>query len=96
DDLASIRTTDIIPVDLNALLVLLESQIARCFEKLNELTQARYYANLASNRSALIQKYCWCDEKGWFFDVDLNDYARTTVESLAGVVPMFAELVTPE
>ncbi|PCK33312.1 trehalase family glycosidase [Pseudoalteromonas piscicida] len=94
EDLASIRTTQIIPVDLNALLVLLESQIARCLEKLNNEAQALHYDSLASKRSALIQQYCWCDEQGWFYDVSLDDYQPTTIASLAGVVPMFAKLVT--
>ncbi|RXF02561.1 trehalase family glycosidase [Pseudoalteromonas sp. PS5] len=95
DDLASIRTTQIIPVDLNALLVLLELQLARCLKKLNNETQAEHYDSLASKRSALIQRYCWCDETGWFYDVNLDDYQPTKIVSLAGVVPMFAKQVTP-
>ncbi|WP_419148426.1 trehalase family glycosidase [Pseudoalteromonas 'SMAR'] len=94
--LSSIRTTDIVPVDLNALMLLLEKQLEKCWLQLAKPQQAEYYGALAEKRQALLQQYFWCEQHGWYFDLDLSDFSRTRVSSLAAAAVLFAKVPTPQ
>ncbi len=95
DDMASIRTTDIIPVDLNCLLFDMEMQLARWLEASNP-KQALIYAQAAKQRQAALLKYCWNEEQGWFFDYCWRDKKQSQNWSLAGVYPLFSHMATSE
>ena len=83
--LATIHTTEIIPVDLNALLYHLELVLSKgC-----PADSADYYKEAASRRRALILKYFWNPEKGFFFDFDLTAGMQSDIYSLAGLYPLF-------
>jgi len=89
--LASIRTIDIIPVDLNSLLYNMEKQLAVWLDQAQE-PRAAMYAHAAEQRKAAILKYCWNDRQGYFFDYSWKAQAKTNVWSLAGVYPLFCRV----
>ena len=64
----SIHTTDIVPVDLNCLLLHLEQTIADAYSvKANKECIKSLYLSLAEKRKEAIQKYCWNDEARFLF-----------------------------
>jgi alpha,alpha-trehalase len=89
--LESIRTTDILPVDLNCLLYGMERQMGAWFTKL-EPARAIAYLAVAEQRKNAIQKYCWNAELGWFFDYSWRDGKQTQIWSLAGLYPLYCGL----
>lgn len=89
--LASIRTTEIIPVDLNSLLYNLEKQLSVWLEP-EQPTRAAEYAQAAQQRKAAILQYCWDDTAGYFFDYSWTEGIRTGVWSLAGMYPLFCQV----
>jgi len=89
----TIRTTKILPVDLNALLFGME-------KKLDKWTDNRDYdyATAAARRKQAILDYFWNDELGWFFDycLEAGEEGQTDVWSLAGAYPLFTKLFDSE
>ena len=84
----SIRTTDILPVDLNCLLYGMEEQMSEWFGRLNS-PRAGEFANAAQQRKHLIMKYFWDETRGWFFDYSWREHKQTDVWSLAGLYPLY-------
>lgn len=90
-DLATIKTTELLPVDLNCLLYNLEKYIAELSD--NETEKAKY-EHLAATRKAAILKYFWNAEKQFFFDYNIKSNCQSTSMTLAGVFPLFFEIAT--
>jgi alpha,alpha-trehalase len=93
--LYTIRTTAIIPVDLNSLLYNLELTIAKAYHIKNDQVNAEQYEALATARNKAIQKYCWDAEAAYFVDYDWVKGKPTGVLSLAGMFPLFYKLASP-
>jgi alpha,alpha-trehalase len=91
----SIHTTEIIPVDLNCLLVHLEEIIAEAYRLKGEYEPANRYQLLAAQRKEAIQKYCWNDELGFYVDYDAEEQKQKTSITLAGVFPMAFNISSP-
>jgi alpha,alpha-trehalase len=91
--LKTINTTCIIPVDLNCLLYHLEMTLSRAYRYRSDLTKSRKYEQLASRRKQLIQQYFWNAEKGYFFDYNIETSRQITQYTLAGLFPLFFNLV---
>lgn len=91
--LSTARTIDIVPVDLNSLLVLLEETIALAYTQLHQKRAAGFYTQLAKSRKAAIRKYCWHEVNGFFFDYSITK-SPSRVLSLAGVFPLYAGVAT--
>ena len=96
DKLETIRTTAIIPPDLNALLYNLEKTIAEAYYAKGDSANAKFYADLAGRRLRTYQKYCWDASKGCFMDYDFPAKKFTSTYSLATVYPLFFKMATPE
>ena len=92
DSLFSIKTTYIVPVDLNVLLFKLEQTLSELYRRLAEDKKAELYGEKAKKRQGAINKYLWCHDKSFYFDYDLEHNQLSQVWSLAGITPMFAEL----
>lgn len=90
----SIHTTDIIPVDLNCLLVYLEETIAEVYASQKSTVTAKRYKTAAQNRREAIQKYCWNEEKGFYFDYDFVQGTQKEYETLAATFPLFFSIAT--
>jgi alpha,alpha-trehalase len=92
----SIHTTDIVPVDLNCLLVHLEQTIAEAYELNRENKKSEQYKSLAEKRKAAIQQYCWNESTGFYFDCDFVNGIQKQSFSLAGITPLFFKIGTKE
>jgi alpha,alpha-trehalase len=95
-DLATIHTTDIIPVDLNCLLLNLERMIAEGYRLRGNNQLAAEFAGKSVARKKALITYCWSPENGFFFDYDFVARKSTGIKSLAGVFPLFFEVADAE
>ncbi|NBC06787.1 MAG: alpha,alpha-trehalase TreF [Bacteroidetes bacterium] len=93
--LETIHTTDIIPVDLNALLYNLERTLAKAHRLAGDDATADNYTNKAAQRQAALLNLCWDAETAWFRDYDYKKQAFTPVFSVAGAYPLFFPMATP-
>jgi alpha,alpha-trehalase len=92
----TIHTTDIIPVDLNCLLLNLERTIAEAYQLGGNQEGSRQYQLAAERRQAAIQKYCWNDERRFYFDFDFIEGKQKEAMTLAGVFPLYFKIATDE
>lgn len=93
--LASIRTTQFIPIDLNAFMYKLENTIAN-ISALNGDREAEAEFRLkASERRAAVNRYLWDDEQGCYRDYDWRR-EQMALFSAASVVPLYVGLATHE
>ncbi|HET6622653.1 MAG TPA: alpha,alpha-trehalase TreF [Candidatus Saccharimonadales bacterium] len=88
----TIRTTNLIPVDLNCLLYKLELTIADCYRTLLQFPLAKYYRDRATKRKAAINHYLWDESKGFFFDYDFVNHKKSEDYTLAGVFALYVGL----
>ncbi len=93
-EITTIATTDIIPIDLNALLYHLEMTIADAYHLLLQPLLVRKYTNLAEHRKRLINRYCWDETAGFFVDYNFRRQQPTGVMSLAAVMPLYTGLAS--
>ncbi len=94
--LATIRTTEIAPVDLNSLLYSQEDLIAKAYEIGGNDAEQAAYAKLAYERRRAILTKFYSSSKGFFMDYDLTSGKTTPAVTLAGVYPLFFEIATEE
>lgn len=94
--IATVQTTAIIPVDLNALLYNLELTIARAYELRGDEDNAGLYDQRAGTRRDALMRYCWNEELGFFFDYNFKTDRQTGIVSLAAAYPLFFNMVSPE
>jgi alpha,alpha-trehalase len=85
----SIHTTEIIPIDLNGLLLHLEQVLAEAFQQKGDSTKSGEYRQQAEKRKNAILKYCWNDSKGFFFDYDFVANEQKEHYTLAAAFPLF-------
>ena len=90
--LATIRTTEILPVDLNSLLYKLETTIARGCKaaKRRECTDEMNANAVARQRAVL--RLLWDEERGAFVDYDWRNGRKLEHVTAATAYPLFADL----
>ncbi|MCE3252894.1 MAG: trehalase, partial [Cellvibrio sp.] len=93
---ASIHTTDIIPVDLNALLYHLETVLAEAYHQVNNEPLQKKYRELAQKRKQALQRYMWNGEHGFFYDYDFVAGDQTNIKSLAAMFPLYFNMAEPQ
>lgn len=93
-DLSSIHTADIIPVDLNCLLYQLEETIAEAYRLLLQPLLASKFQGKADRRVRGIQEYCWNTDEGFFMDYNFHKKKQMPHVTLAGVFPLYAGIAT--
>jgi alpha,alpha-trehalase len=85
----TIKTTDLIPADLNSLLWHLESTLAKCAALEGHENEQEYYQKKADQRASAIRKYLWNEEKGGYFDYDFKQGMASEAWSMAMAFPLF-------
>lgn len=88
-DLASIRTTEIVPVDLNSLLVVLEQTLARLA---TTQAEAEDYQQRATARCQAIDTFLFCED--CYYDYHLPSSQITGVISAAATLPLFVGIAS--
>ncbi|HUQ96308.1 MAG TPA: alpha,alpha-trehalase TreA, partial [Chitinophagaceae bacterium] len=92
--LATIETTNLIPVDLNCLLYAYEKILSKAATVTGKPAQAFQYKTAATQRQKAILNYCWNNNEGYFFDFDFKEGHTSDKWSAAGVMPLFVNLAT--
>ncbi|EMR01147.1 alpha,alpha-trehalase TreF [Cesiribacter andamanensis] len=87
--LATINTTNIVPVDLNSLLYHLEETISELHLAAGNGDKAEDFEIRAESRKAAINKWLWNPSEGVYGDYHLLQKAFTPVVSLAMVYPLY-------
>jgi alpha,alpha-trehalase len=90
--LTTIRTTRIVPVDLNALLYAVESRIADgCAAVADDACTVRF-RKAAADRKEAVSRWLWVKGEGRFADFVLDANAITPTLSAATLYPLFTGL----
>ncbi|WP_369977157.1 alpha,alpha-trehalase TreA [Xanthomonas bundabergensis] len=93
--LATIRTTAIVPVDLNSLLYHLETTLAlACAKNPGAPGCDTDYAALASARKTAIDKHLWSDA-GYYADYDWQQRRLRDQVTAAALYPLFVGVASP-
>jgi len=95
-NLYTIKTIDIIPVDLNCLLYHLESTLATSYQLNNQKEKAAELIQKSQARKQAILTYCWDENTGFFKDYDWVKQQQTQMLTLAGMYPLFTGIATPQ
>lgn len=95
--LETIHTTEILPVDLNALLYHLEEVLEKAYN-LSEKEQgySDSFKALKEKRKELFDTYFWNESEGFYFDYDFVLKKRKETYSLAGVYPLYFGIASEE
>lgn len=94
--LATIETTELVPVDLNCLLYRLELTLAKAWRVTGDETRAKSLEEAAERRKRAVLQACWSEAQGFFFDFHHGRGQRAAACTLAGVAPLFFRLATPD
>ncbi len=87
--LATICTTRLLPVDLNAFLHKLETTIARLCHEAGDDAAADSFASAAKARRSAIDELMWNPAQGAYFDWDWCEMRQRQCLTAATVVPLF-------
>jgi alpha,alpha-trehalase len=91
--LATIHTTDLLPVDLNSLLYQLELTIARACRELQRAQCDEDMSRRARERKAAMLRLMWDETLGAFVDYDWRRRERSPHLTAATASPLFARMV---
>lgn len=94
--LSSIRTTCILPIDLNSFLYRLERQISRLSEVRGHSHAAAEFAERAENRRAAIDRYMWSEEEGVYHDYDWEHGHLRSNLTAAALTPLFVRMASDD
>lgn len=94
DDLRTIHTADIIPIDLNCLIYELETTIVMAYNLSKNPILARTFQTMADRRVKAINKYCWSDKDSFFVDYNFHKRRSTGRITLAAVFPLYSKIAT--
>ncbi|WP_422649851.1 trehalase family glycosidase [Cupriavidus sp. H18C1] len=92
--LSTIRTTAILPIDLNALLWHAETRLSALCERTGDAAGAARYAAMAHARREAVERHLWHPELGAFVDYDWHRGARRQCLTAATVMPLFVGLAS--
>lgn len=95
-DISTIRTSRVVPVDLNAILFKLERTLAEACGMAGRRGDEKFYRERAERRGGLIRKLFFDDKSGIFLDLLIPDFKCLDSPSLATAFPLFFEIATPQ
>lgn len=94
--LGTLRTTSIVPVDLNALLFKMEKLLAQASQQAGDTERASRYENLANARQKAIESHLWNDKEGWYADYDLKSKKVRNQLTAAALFPLYVNVASKE
>jgi len=89
EQLGTIRTTSIVPVDLNALMFKMEKMLSRAYQVSGDSAKASQYDALATARQKAIETNLWNAKEGWYADYDLKTKKVRNQLTAAALYPLF-------
>ena len=94
--LGTIRTTSIVPVDLNALLFKMEKLLAKASQEAGDTERANRYETLATARQKAIESHLWNEKEGWYADYDLKSKKVRNQLTAAALFPLYVNVASKE
>ncbi|MBU5512648.1 alpha,alpha-trehalase TreA, partial [Enterobacteriaceae bacterium S18_ASV_15] len=94
--LGTIRTTSIVPVDLNALMFKMEKLLARASQEDGDNASASKYDALASARQKAMESHLWNDKEGWYADYDLKTGKVRNQLTAAALFPLYVKATSQD
>lgn len=94
NDLASIRTTDVVPIDLNALLYQLEKTLEVAYALDFESVKSQDMHDRAKVRQKAINDYLWNETDGYFVDYWFDEKQQSHQLTAATVYPLYFHIAT--
>ncbi|XP_008061105.1 trehalase isoform X2 [Carlito syrichta] len=88
--LSSIRTSKLVPVDLNAFLCQAEELMSNFYSRLGNASQATKYRTLRAQRLAALKAVLWDEESGIWFDYDLENKKKNREFYPSNLTPLWA------
>ncbi|MBC7902494.1 MAG: trehalase, partial [Gemmatimonadaceae bacterium] len=88
--------TDIVPVDLNCLLLHMEETLIKLYSKGGNADRLRALQERANSRHTAIQRYCRNGADDFYVDFHLKDGVPVERPTLAAVFPLFFGVASPE
>ncbi|XP_043337851.1 trehalase [Cervus canadensis] len=88
--LSSIRTSKLVPVDLNAFLCQAEGLMSNFYSRLGNDSEAAKYRNLRAQRMAALKDVLWDEGKGAWFDYDLENDKKKLEFYPSNFAPLWA------
>ena len=88
NDMNTIATTEVIPVDLNSILYFVETWLAKSYS-VSDVDKSEQYNLAAERRRAAIEKYLWDQEEGVYLDYWFLSGSKSEVKTLATAWPLF-------
>ena len=87
-NMSTIQTTHLIPVDLNCLLLYTEETLLKIYTLSKEDALISLYTQKISKRKKAIQQYCWSESDGFYFDYNFVEQTQSNLFTLAGIYPL--------
>jgi alpha,alpha-trehalase len=94
-DLTTIRTTRVVPVDLNALLWAMEKRIEKGCRAAGDRPCVTEFARRAAQRKAAVVRYLWSARENRFADWLVDERRPGPVLSSATLYPLFVGMASP-
>jgi alpha,alpha-trehalase len=92
--LSTIRTTELVPVDLNSLMVQLETTLAKAYATARKPEKAAELNARAELRKAAVRRYLWDPDAGVFTDYLWREEIPSGTVTAATLAPLFFDLAT--
>ncbi|MEO9477376.1 MAG: alpha,alpha-trehalase TreF [Cyclobacteriaceae bacterium] len=96
EEFTSIRTVEILPVDLNCLMYAMESVLADLYNEKGDSDFAQTYSEKAEARKLAIQKVFWDEENEGFTDYVWTERQLSEQLTLAGNFTLYFNIATGE
>jgi len=85
----TIQTTHLIPVDLNCLLLHTEETLLKIYTLSGEPQQSASFNKKINSRKKAIQEYCWSKSLCFFVDYNFAGHIQSNLPTLAAAYPLF-------
>jgi alpha,alpha-trehalase len=92
--LSTIRTTELVPVDLNSFMVKLETTLAQAYAAARKPEKAAELSASAELRKAAVRRYLWDADKGIFTDYLWREEKPSGTLTAATLAPLFFGVAT--
>lgn len=87
---------DYLPIDLNCLLYVYETDFARTAELLGDENEAHEWKKLAEKRKRVINSVLWSERQKFYFDYNFHEKKFSPVWSLAAYYALWSGVATEE
>jgi len=92
--LSTIRTVELLPVDLNSLMYDLEVALSRAFFAAGADVAARRYRAIAEQRARAIRRIFWNERRRIFTDYLWKEHRHSESVTAAGLFPLYFDIAT--